>query len=369
MRSDTTSKEARMSVARVTRSLTDPAAPPFERLLDPVAAAELIGAHRDAVHVRRLWYDPGRRLIAEYDVDGDGGVRTVVARSDRTLGTFPSVQWFPFDAALPLLALSADELAARLGLRPAEPERLAYTPFTRASIRVGAHVVKVYASSREYEAAADALERIDGVVRGPQLEYASPALRAVVRAFVPGLPADVFAAAPAAGELLRRLHRIDQQGLDYCLDRRLVQASRAAAVVEAVASELAARAHRVAARLEQFPPAYARLVTSHGDFKPSRLIRTTDGLALVDADDLCVNAPADDLAFYAAHAARGRPDDEAAVRLVLAALLSGYGDRPADLDGHVAAALLVRASWPFRTQTPDWRERTAHLLATAEAFA
>ena len=357
-----------MSVARVTRTLTDPAAPSFERLLDPTAAAGLIGAHRDAVHVRRLWYDPGRRLIAEYDVDADGGVRTVVARSDRTLGPFPSVQWFPVDAALPLLALSVEELAARLGIRPAEPERLGYIPFTRASIRLGEHVAKLYASYREYEAAADALERIGNVVRGPQLEYASPGLRAVVRAFVPGLPADVFATAPAAGELLRRLHRLDQQGLDDCLDRRLDQACRAAAVVETVAPELAARAHRVAARLEQFPPAYARLVTSHGDFKPDRLVRTPEGLALLDADELCVNAPADDLAFYASHAARGRPDDEAAVRMVLAALLSGYGDRPADLDGHVAAALLVRASWPFRTQSPDWRERTGHLLAAAEAF-
>lgn len=358
-----------MSVARVTRSLTDPAAPPFERLLDPVAAAGLIGAHPDAVHVRRLWYDPGRHLTAEYEVDGDGGVRTAVARSDLTAGLLPSVQWFPVDAALPLLALSAEELAARLGIRPVEPERLGYVPFDRAALRVGGHVVKVYASRTEYEAASHALERIEGVVHAPALEYASPGLRTIVRPFVPGLPADLFAAAPTAGQLLRRLHRIDPQGLDFCLDRRLEQACRAAVVVEAVVPELAARAHRVADRLEQFPPAYAELVTSHGDFKPGRLIRTADGLALLEADELCVNAPADDLAFYAAHAARGRPDDEAAVRMVLAALLSGYGGRPADLDGHVAAALLVRASWPFRTQSPDWRERTGHLLAAAEAFA
>jgi hypothetical protein len=358
-----------MSVARVTRTLIDPAAPSFERLLDPTAAARLIGAHGGAVHVRRLWYDPGRRLVAEYEVDGDGVARTAVARSDRTLGPALSVQWFPVDAALPALALPAEELAARLRIRAAGPERLGYLPFTRASLRVGKHVVKLYASRHGCVAAAHAWARVDDVVRGPPLERVSPELQAVVRAFVPGLPADVFAAAPAAGELLRRLHRIDPLGLDQGLDRRLEQAYRAAAVVAAVAPELAARAHRVAARLEQYPPAYAKLVTSHGDFEPGRLIRTADGIALLDADRLCVNAPADDLAWYAAHAARGRPDDGASVRAVLAALLYGYGSRPADLEGHVAAALLARTSWPFRTQPPDWRYRTAHLLAAAEAFA
>jgi hypothetical protein len=89
----------------------------------------------------------------------------------------------------------------------------------------------------------------------------------------------------------------------------------------------------------------------------------------VDLDELCVSAPADDLAWYAAHAARGRPDDETSVRVVLAALLRGYGGRPADLEGHVAASLLVRAATPFREQAPNWRERTEHLLAAAEVFA
>jgi aminoglycoside phosphotransferase (APT) family kinase protein len=358
-----------MSAAELAGTPVDPAVPSFGRLLDPVAATELVGVEEEAVYVRRLWYKPGRRLVAEYEVVGDEGDRTVVARSDRKLGPLPSVQWYPVDAALPALALAAEELAVRLGLPPEEPKRLGYKPFTRAALRIGAHVVKLYASRLKYEAAADALERVEGAVPSAPLEYASPGLRATVQAFVPGVAVDTLAAAPAAGGLLRRLHRIGREGLRPCPDRRLGESRRAAALVEAVAPELAARAHRLAARLEQYPPAYAALVTSHGDFEPGQLIGTPDGLKVVDLDELCVSAPADDLAWYAAHAARGRPDDETSVRAVLAALLRGYGGRPADLEGHVAASLLVRAATPFREQAPNWRERTEHLLAAAEVFA
>jgi hypothetical protein len=359
-----------MSAAELAEAPVDPEVPSFCGLLDPAAAARLIGADVGTVRVRRLWYKPGRRLVAEYGVASDErGTQTAVARSDRKLGPVPSVQWYPVDAALPALSLPAHELALRLQLAPVEPSRLGYKPFARATLRFGAHVVKLYASRLKHAAAARALERVAGVVPGAPFEHSSPELRATVQAFVHGGPVDALAAAPAAGELLRRVHRLDPRGLRRCPDRRLDESGRAAALVAAVVPELADRAHRVAARLQQFPPAYSELITSHGDFEPGQLIRRPEGLAVVDVDELCVSAPADDLAWYAAHAARGRADDAASVAAVLAGLLQGYGRRPADLDGHVAAALLVRASSPFREQSADWRERTGRLLAAAEAFA
>jgi Phosphotransferase enzyme family len=358
-----------MSAAGVAETPVDPAVPAFERLLDPAAAAGLIGADPGSVRVRRLWYKPGRRLVAEYLVEVESAVRTAIARSDRKLGPAPSVQWYPVDAALPALALSAEELATRLKLDAAEPLRLGYKPFTRATLRLGAHVVKLYASRAKFAAAVESLERVAALVPGAPFVQASPELRATVQAFLPGNGADALADGAAAGELLRRLHRIEPGSLRLRPDRRLEEAGRAAELVAAVAPELAARARRLAARLGRPPAATPELVTSHGDFEPGQLIRLSGGLAVVDLDELCASSPADDLAWYAAHGARGQADDAGSVEDVLAAVVDGYGRRPADLGRQLAASLLARASTPFREQSPDWRERTEHLLDAAEAFA
>jgi hypothetical protein len=118
-------------------------------------------------------------------------------------------------------------------------------------------------------------------------------------------------------------------------------------------------------RLERSKPSHVAHVTAHGDFEPGQLIES-DGLALVDLDDCCATSPADDLGWYAAHAARGDERDPEAVDEVVEALAQGYGSRPTELPWYVSASLLARAPFPFRRQAPDWPERVERLLIAAE---
>jgi hypothetical protein len=90
-------------------------------------------------------------------------------------------------------------------------------------------------------------------------------------------------------------------------------------------------------------------------------------MAVIDLDELCLADPALDLATYAADVVRGRTGDLAGVEAVLEPLLDGYGGRPADLDWHLAAAILGRAAHPFHRQVPAWPERVEAMVATAEA--
>jgi Phosphotransferase enzyme family len=358
-----------MSAAGLATAPVDDALPFLGPMLDPAAAARLLGAESSAVRVRSLRYKPGRRLVVEYDV-GPAPARTAVAAVDRKAGPFPVVQWYPIDAALPALRLQGSELAAALGIAPAAVERLGYKPFARAALRLGDRVVKLYASVPKLRAAAVALGRVRGAVQGAGFLGVSESLLATVQAFVPGERPEALPAAGEAGALLARLHRLDPASLRRVgPERRLAEARRAATVVAAVLPEVATRAEALARRLEGTAPNGGEPVTSHGDFEPGQLILSGDGLALVDFDELCASAPADDLAWYAAHAARGRTGDEEAVEAVLDALVAGYGGRPDDLVWYLAASILARAPFPFRRQDPRWPDRVDRLVEAAEAFA
>jgi phosphotransferase family enzyme len=356
-----------MSAAGLATVPADAALPLLGPMLDPAAAARLLGSEPGTVRVRSLRYKPGRRLIVEYDM---GGTRTAVAAIDRKAGPLPVVQWYPIDPALPALAMPGRELAAALGIAPATVERLGYKPFARAALRLGDRVVKVYGSAPKHRAAAGALGRIAGATPGAGFVGVSEALRATVQAFVPGTRGEALLDAGEAGSLLRRVHRLEPASLRYVgPERRLAEAGRAATLVAAVLPDVAPRAEALARRLEDRAPRGGELVTSHGDFEPGQLIRAREGLVLVDFDELCASAPADDLAWYAAHAARGRAGDQDAVEAVLGALVAGYGRRPDDLGWYLAASVLARAPFPFRRQAPDWPARVDRLVAAAEAFA
>jgi aminoglycoside phosphotransferase (APT) family kinase protein len=358
-----------MSAAGLATVPIDAALPFLGPMLDPAAAAQLLGSEPGAVRVRSLRYKPGRRLVVEYDV-GTAPARTAVAAVDRKAGPFPVVQWYPIDADLPALRLQGPELAAALGIAPAAVERLGYKPFARAALRLGDRVVKLYASARKLHAAASALGQVTGTVPGAGFLGLSESLRATVQAFVPGERPEALQAAGEAGALLAGIHRLDPESL-RCVGpgRRLAEARRAATLVAAVLPEVATRAVALARRLEGAAPKSGEPVTSHGDFEPGQLIRSGDGLVLVDFDELCASAPADDLAWYGAHAARGRTGDEEAVEAVLDALVAGYGGRPDDLAWYVAASILARAPFPFRRQHPYWPDRVDRLVAAAEAFS
>jgi hypothetical protein len=356
-----------MSAAGLATMPLDPALPFVELLLDPAAAAALVGAEPETIRVRSLRYKPGRRLVAEYEVDG---TRSVVAAIDGKTGALPVVQWYPVDVAMPGLALAGEELAAALGIAPAQAVRLGYKPFARATLRLGAHVVKLYGSAAKFEAAAGALRRLAGAVPGARFVSASEPLRATAQAFVPGARAETLRDAAEAGSLLERLHGLDPAGLRAVgPERRLAEARRSSAVLGVVAPRAGTRADALVGLLAEALPVGPERVTSHGDFEAGQLIRAGEGLALVDLDDLCTAAPADDLAWYAAHAARGTQGDSEALDTVVAALAQGYGRRPDDLAWYLAASVLARAPFPFRRQEPHWPERVKRLVATAEAIA
>jgi hypothetical protein len=356
-----------MSASGLATVPVDAALPLLASMLDPATAAGLLASEPGAVRVRSLRYKPGRRLVVEYDV---GAARTAVAAVDRKAGPFPVVQWYPIDSALPALGLPGGELAAALGIVPATVERLGYKPFARATLRLGDRVVKLYASAPKLLAAATALRRVTGAVPGAGLLGVSESLRATVQAFVPGERPDALPAAGEAGALLARLHRLDPASLSRVgPERRLAEARRAATLLASVLPEVATRAEALARRLQGGAPTASEAVTSHGDFEPGQLIQSADGLALVDFDELCSSAPADDLAWYAAHAARGRGDDQERVEAVVDALVAGYGRRPHDLGWYLAASILARAPFPFRRQDPRWPDRVERLVAAAEAFS
>jgi hypothetical protein len=366
-----------MSVAEsqaIPKAPPDPALPGFSRALDPEAMAAVLerslGAPIAETRVRRLRYKPGRRLVVEYDVvTEDGRELSAVCAIDRKTEPHEFVQWYPFDAALPALALPPVELARALGSVPEvhEAERLGYKPLARATVRLGNCGVKLYASAAKHAAASCALERIArSDVPGAAFMGSSAELRATVQGLVPGTRPDALDAAPAAGALLRRLHTLGEEHLDRGASR-LEEVARAAGVISAVAPALADQVAGLLARLSRTVPATRELVTVHGDFEPGQLVAQDEELVMIDVDELCAAAPAYDLAWYAAHSARGRPDDLEHVRETLDAMCDGYGTRPPDLDWHLAASILARAPFPFRRQDPDWPERIESLVAAAGA--
>jgi aminoglycoside phosphotransferase (APT) family kinase protein len=113
------------------------------------------------------------------------------------------------------------------------------------------------------------------------------------------------------------------------------------------------------------PPA-GHAVPSHGDYHVDQLLLTGDGSAVIDFDQMCLAAPALDLATYAADVVRGRDSDLAAVDEVLDGLLAGYGERPEALGWHLRAAILGRVAQPFHRQFPAWPDRVDAMLRAAE---
>ena len=114
--------------------------------------------------------------------------------------------------------------------------------------------------------------------------------------------------------------------------------------------ELGDRLDALVRRLGGALPAGLPLVPAHGDFHVDQLLVRDGDIAVVDFDELCVAAPALDLATYAADVVRGRAGDLERVQAVLEPLLEGYGARPDALDWHLAAAVLARAAHPFQRQ-------------------
>jgi ABC-type multidrug transport system fused ATPase/permease subunit len=393
-------------VARNAPRLRDARLPQLADLLDPDAAAAVLertirsGSVLGGVRPRGVRYKPGRRIVVDYDVVIDGVTREAVVLADakadlaavadanapaalRVNGRSPVdlplrhdaredvlVQWLPYDVELRALtarpAAVVDRLA-RLGLQvdpEADVQRLGYKPFARVVLGVGAHVVKGYASDAKFTAADRAL-RLAQATLLPTAAYEGRVdeLRATIQSVVPGVVAlDDAALAPAAGSLLRDLHRFDAEGLPPA--NHLRAATESGALVSAVLPALAPHVDTLTRRLAATLPASAAVVCSHGDFEVGQLLQGGGDVLLLDFDEICAAPPALDLATYAAHAARDGGADAALA--VADALVDAYGARPEGLRAYLAASILVRAQSPFRKLQDDWPERVEALVDAAE---
>jgi hypothetical protein len=386
----------------------DPALPRLGLLLDPDEMTALLArslgrpARLERVRISRVSYKPRERVSVHYRVLVDGRPEDAVARAvagrsleararrppllelaRRVDGRSPArtpvvyepaaealVTWLPLDPRLPALAQPPTQLARALrgaGLQlppgPAEPRRLSYKPGRRAVLGLNGHVLKLYSSARQFEAAATALRGGSAVPRlaTPAFGARLTSLRLTAQGAVDGVQVSPLAAAAEAGALIRGLQHAATPWLEPAPpERQLEAAARKAALIGTVVPTLACRAASLVRRLSRSEPAGSTLVPAHGDFHSSQLLRVGNALVVLDLDAMCLAAPALDPAEYAAAAADGG-------EAVLETLLDGYGPRPQSLDWHLAAALLIRASHPFHRQVPEWPQRVESVLAVAEA--
>lgn len=388
-------------------NVRDGALPRLGLLLDPDAMTPLLerslgrSARVGQARIARIAYKPGERVSVHYEMFVDGRRADAVARAvaghdlaararhprllelaRRIDGRSPAatpvtydptaealLTWLPLDPRLPALAESPSTLLRKTGLgeptRATESPRLSYKAGRRAVLRLDGHVLKLYGSPLQYEAAAAALRaasEVSGIATAAP-ERALPELRLTVQAAIDGEPVASLEAAAEAGELLCALHRAEISGLGR--ERQLEVAVRKAALISAVAPRLTSQVVSLVRRLGRAQPTPGRLVPSHGDFHSGQLLRAGGNLVVVDLDGLCFGAPALDLAEYAAAALDRDGAGLETAAPVLNALVDGYGAQPEPLDWHLAAAILIRASHPFHKQLPGWPERMEHMVGLA----
>jgi hypothetical protein len=295
-------------------------------------------------------------------------------RAQRVTGRAPTyedgldtlVTWLPFDPRLPALG---EELARRFGVA-GEPKLIGYKPRGRAVIRLDGLILKAYGRERQFEAALAGLKASqDGPLPTAAFAGAVPELRLTAQERIEGRTVQQAAdVAAEAGAMAAALQRADlAPAIAYPPERVLDAAVRKAELVETVLPQLGARLDSLVRRLGEALPAGLPQLPAHGDFHVDQLLVRDDDIAVVDFDQLCVAAPALDLATYAADVVRGRPGDLEKVQAVLERLLAGYGSRPDALEWHLAAAVLARAAHPFQRQVPGWSERVEATVAVAEA--
>jgi hypothetical protein len=393
----------------------DAAVPGLAGLLDRDVMAGVLarslraGERLDAVRVTTVDLRPGSGCTVTYAVDLAGERRIAVATAGqgrsaeaartparlaiaRAHGAVPAVarpltydaglaaivQWYPLDLALPVLAKPPVELrriVARAGIEPGRADdasrTLLYRPGERAVLRLGGVVLKAYARRGDFRAGVDGLRVAAGLPLsgGVRMRAALPEHRLTVQPAIEGRPVPrprAAEVAPVAGAMLRVLHDAAIPGLQAAPPSALLrEAARSAALVGAIAPELAGRAWDLLARLEEHRPDGGPLVPSHGDFNVSQFLDVEGALVVLDFDEACLAPAALDAASYAANLIGGRPGDLAGARAALDALLGGYGARPEHVEWYLATLLLRRARNPFRLHKRRWPARIAQMLADA----
>ena len=361
----------------------DGALPALHVLLDADATAERLRGRlaREAtieqVEPRQIAYIPGESCEVQWRVWVDGQPTAAVTRITSLTGTGqPDVWWYPHDPAMPALANPA-EVLARMG-HPGEDmsdvQDLAYRPGVRAVRRVGSVVLKWYGDEGTHRHACTAStwasDRLGD--RTPALIGSDPLSRCTMQQRIDGAPVTRIGSlelGPAAGRLLREIHGGPPRGINARITPTdvLRRTLRVAHLLATIRPDLAERLVRIVKTLTDGMPEPPAPVPVHGDFNASQLLRRHDGtLAVLDFDELCLSAPALDIAGFAANVAGGRRDDGAQVAHALASILDGYGARPQALSWWLAAALLGRARSAFRLQKSKWPVRVEAGVALTE---
>jgi Ser/Thr protein kinase RdoA (MazF antagonist) len=237
----------------------------------------------------------------------------------------------------------------------------------RAVLRANELVLKAYGAERQFAAALAGLRAASAGPLRTAFAGAVAELRLTAQRTVAGRrPESAQDAAEGAGWLVAELQRSAPDALALSPpQRQLDAAARKAELVATVLPELRPRVEALLARLRRDLPAADTPVPAHGDFHVDQLL-VGEEVAVVDFDQMCLAAPALDLATYAADVVRGRDGDLEAVEATLAALLAGYGARPDHLGWHLVAAILGRVAHPFHRQLPDWPNRAELMLRAAE---
>jgi ABC-type multidrug transport system fused ATPase/permease subunit len=398
--------------------ISDPKLPKLGVMLDPDAAAAVLARSFDGaaaldVGIRYLRYKPGTNLVVHYDVDVAGAHHDAIGmiasgaalarRASkpenvalaREVGSRVSaaeplaydpevgclVQWYPLDLALPTLAfppaglrwlLASEGLAVESS--DEELERLAYKPRRRAVLRADDHVIKIYRREDEFKQALAGQQAVSALRHSlvvPRFEAALYDQRVIVQSLLHGRAApDAASAAADAGAVLAVLHASRPVGLSpFGPVAQLVAATASAELVKTVAPELGPRLDQLLRSLAASTPEDAPLVPSHGDFNARQLLVAHGDLAVTDFDAFCLAPAALDPATYTAYLVEGEDDDLDGALAVLDDLLGGYGTRPPHLSWYLATAILRRGARPFRYFEPDWRQRLARVVASAEAAA
>jgi ATP-binding cassette subfamily B protein len=396
----------------------DPALPMLPSLLrtwDVAASLQSIaGPDRPIarVGVDRISYLPGERVVVHYVVKfADGDLRHVTAtatpddRLERRVRRESAVelahqvngrsgvsaplafdtrlraliQWLPLDLKLPALATQPVDLRRRLlraGLT-ADPDGddgtlLRYRPRRRAVVRVDDHVVKFYAHTEHFQAAAAGLlvsARLPSI-RTPRMEAVLFDLQATVQSFESGSTPVARNAAGRMGGVLSELHACPTDALLPFSPARAQfrEAMTTATLLARVAPELGDGLDRVCSMLSWTMPDDGRAVTSHGDLHVRQFLETQGGLTLVDFDHMCSASPAFDMSTVAAHEVTGREGDLERSSELLELALEGYGSVPDDLDWFLAVGILRRAARPLRHFAGDWRDRVARIVDDASTL-
>lgn len=408
----------------------DPGLPDLATVLDAEALTALVAATcapAEVVGVRPVYvrYKPGTSCIVGCRIDGPAGaidgyvqIARDPAKLEKSLarvavagdlgpgiaaigGVGGVLHVYPNDAALPVLQrLGDDDERHRLWQRVLPDhehlwtgalDRLSYKPQRRRVIRLHApagSVVIRFHGEADFEAVSGSAKRLNSRDDLRIAEWLRRSTRHHVTAleWLEGTPlldilrgdAESAETSTRVGAALAALHgqtarlEVDHTPANRCsaVERAI---ESAVVLLPALETDLRSVFRYVCNGLAE----HAVRCVLHGDLAPDQVLVDPTGIALLDLDRAGYGDPRQDLGSFVAALERlaeaGEVTQAVADRAADAAL-SGYEqasglDVRSGLGAHVAAALALGLTDPFRTRSAAWPQRMAGLLARAVEYA